>query len=259
MKIPDSVFAGAATILDVGGWFKPEPRATHVVDLMPWETRYARLTLGPVSGERFSKQTWTQVDFLKSGFRLPYPDKSFDLVLCGHTIEDLSDPEPLLKEMERIGRRGVIECPSRLTEQTIGVRDRERTSPGHPHHHWIVDVSGGELVLFSKADSRLDRTETLIPLSFAEGLIASNADRALTTFEWRDTLRYRFVRGAECERRAVDFVAALKIPPSARHKDRLLRLARRARSYSRGRFSEDFSWWGKIVDQSRPYSTIEIK
>jgi hypothetical protein len=31
--------------LDIGGWFIPYPRATHVVDIMPWETRTGRVPL----------------------------------------------------------------------------------------------------------------------------------------------------------------------------------------------------------------------
>lgn len=63
-----------ASLLDVGGWFRPLPIATHVADLFPYETRGGRLSLSPEPGERYSRESWVQVDFLAAGFRLPFPD-----------------------------------------------------------------------------------------------------------------------------------------------------------------------------------------
>lgn len=51
---------GTARVLDAGGWFIPLPRATHVVDLMPYETRRCVVTLEPLAGERFTRDTWLQ-------------------------------------------------------------------------------------------------------------------------------------------------------------------------------------------------------
>lgn len=255
MIIPEKLIGGSKTILDVGGWFIPEPRATHVVDLMPWETRGARLNLENLPGERFTKNTWFQADFLKPDFRLPFADKSFDLVICGHTVEDLADPSALLNEMQRVGRAGFIECPSRLSEQTIGLRDRETRQPGHPHHHWIVEEQNDDLVLYCKEDSFLSSTKTLIPLAFLED---SRLPRTMS-FVWRQQFAFRMVRGEECFRRARLTVAALKIPISARCQDKAIRLARRVRSRMSGGGSvEDFSWWSKILEQSRPYSSIPL-
>lgn len=127
MHTPEETFVDAKTILDVGGWFAPERRVTHVIDLMPWETRGARLTLTPLPGECFTKDTWFQADFLQPDFNLPFADQSFDLALCGHTIEHLVAPEKILLELQRVARRGRIECPSRLAEQTVSLRDRKST------------------------------------------------------------------------------------------------------------------------------------
>ena len=259
MNLPDRLFHGANRILDVGGWFNPEPRATHVVDLMPWETRRARLSLEAMPDERFSKATWFQADFLKPGFTLPFAPKSFDLVICGHTVEDLAAPEALLLEMQRVGMRGVIECPSRLTEQTKGIRDRESIHPGHPHHHWIVEATEGTLLLYSKKDSDLSTEARLVPLSFTEQYIAHGRGMSDAIYPWVDRINYRVVRGDECRRRAQEFVVSLKVPSSVRAKDALLRFARRLRSRTFGRAPDNFSWWPKIVETSRPYSSIELK
>jgi hypothetical protein len=255
MNIPEELISVSRTILDVGGWFIPEPRATHVVDLMPWETRSARLNLEQLPGERFTKDTWFQADFLAKYFKLPFGDKSFDLVLCGHTVEDLADPTALLQEMQRVGRAGFIECPSRLSEQTIGLRDRQSQQAGHPHHHWIAEDQDGELVLYSKEDSHLSNRSTLIPLEFFE---ASDLPRTMG-FAWRDNFRFRLLRGEECSERARLAMSALNIPSDSRRRDQAKRFARRLRSRIRGRGgNEDFSWWSEILEQSRPYSSIPL-
>jgi len=259
MKLPDDFFHGARTILDVGGWFKPEPRATHVVDLMPWETRGAKLSLEPMPDERFTKSTWFQADFLKPDFSLPFAQKSFDLVVCGHTVEDLAAPEALLREMQRVAVRGVIECPSRISEQTMGIRDRESVRPGHPHHHWIVESVEECLLLYSKDESGLSAETRLIPLAFTERNFMSGREKPIVTHLWTDQINYRIIRGDECRRRAQGFVVSLNIPASIRMKDSLLRFARRMRSRIQGRPPEDFSWWTKILETSRPYSAIELK
>ncbi len=243
-------------MLDVGGWLSPEPRATHVVDLMPWETRGVRLNLAALPGERFTKDTWVQKDFLSEGFALPFPDKFFDLVICGQTVEDLTDPNQLLEEMKRVSRAGLIESPSRVSEQTLGVRDRESGYPGHPHHCWIMDIEADCLVLYSKHDSALNEDSVLIPLEFYENM--AQGKRENLVFAWQDDFVHRIVRGNECAAKAVETVRSLQIPVTVRLKDRALRFMRRARSRLRGRREEDFSWWHEIIEQSRPYSTIDL-
>ena len=258
MRLPDAIFRGKDRILDLGGWFIPELRATHVVDLLPWETRGAKVNLEPLPGERFSKDTWLQADFLDPNFRLPFADKSFDLVLCGHTVEDLAAPQNLLNEMQRVGIQGVVECPSRLIEQTIGVRDRMSRKPGHPHHHWIVESNEGELVLSSKPDSQLSSAARLIPLTVSESLRNANPNADVVVHHWSASLRYRFAGPAECASRAAQFVREKNPSGIDRLKDGALRLARRTRARLKGKAKEDFSWWEDIVERSRPYSMIPL-
>lgn len=254
MNIHEQLISDSKTILDVGGWFKPDPRATHVVDLLPWETRCCQLNLSPLRNERFSKKTWFQADFSSKDFRLPFGDKFFDLVICGQTVEDLPDPTGLLDEMQRVGKAGVVECPSRWSEQTVGVRDRENCQAGHPHHCWIVDQEDEDLVLYCKQDSRLDHADTLVPLDCFE---SSNLPR-ITNYSWENRFDFRAVRGEQCFRKARKTVADLNVSRGARTKDSLLRFARRVRSRVKGRGKEDFSSWREIVEQSRPYSSIEL-
>lgn len=54
-------------------------------------------------------------------------------------------------------------------------------------------------------------------------------------------------------------VTSMKAPPFVRLSDCGLRWARRLRRRLRGLPAEESSWWPKILELSRPYSSIELK
>lgn len=109
----------SATVLDIGGWAHPFNRANYVMDAEPYETRgyynrtFARANpLPPLGGtvEHFAPDTWIRRDICD---KTPYPfaDKSIDLVICSHTLEDIRDPLWVCSEMIRIGKAGYVEVP----------------------------------------------------------------------------------------------------------------------------------------------------
>ena len=46
----------------------------------------------------------------------PFPDKTFDFVVCSHLLEDVRDPITVCRELCRVGKAGYIETPSRIRE-----------------------------------------------------------------------------------------------------------------------------------------------
>ena len=255
-ELPDT-----ARVLDAGGWFKPLPRATHVVDLMPYETRGCVLTLTPLAGERFTRDTWLQINFLAPGLKLPFPDRFFEFTVCGHTIEDLADPTPLMRELQRVSCAGYVETPSRLCEQTVGQRDRMGTKQGHPHHHWIVESDGSShLRLFHKSDSLEANPASRVPLRTYERYVHQPPHAEFCQLLWRGSFEFEFVRGEPARRRATEFAAGLGIRPSDRIFDAATRAARRV-IYSRRRFSpkKRSSWWEEMLRLSRPYSRLDLQ
>lgn len=130
---------GDALLLDIGGWGAPLARADWVIDLMPYETRglYGKAD-GP---ERFGPDTWVQRDICA---REPWPfaDGQFDFVICSHTLEDVRDPVWVCSEINRVGRAGYVEVPSRLEEQSYGFQG---PWVGWGHHHWLIDVTPGRI------------------------------------------------------------------------------------------------------------------
>lgn len=123
-----------ARILDIGPGHHPLTWATHYVDFVDIEG------LG-------AKPLW-KVDLATQP--LPFPDKSFDFIYARHCIEDMYNPFPLLKEMERVGKAGYIETPSPIAELCRGVDGAVPKWRGYHHHHFICWARERELSLISK-------------------------------------------------------------------------------------------------------------
>jgi hypothetical protein len=123
-----------ARVLDVGAGILPFPRANVLVDA-------AQPNVGP-------EQQVVNCDFVTNP--LPFPDKSFDFVYCRHVVEDLYNPFPLIREIERVGHAGYIETPSPLAEVCPGIDGASPPWRGYYHHHYIVWPHQGELRFVAK-------------------------------------------------------------------------------------------------------------
>lgn len=51
--------------------------------------------------------------------KLPFKDKFFDFVITSHVIEHVNDLNFFISEIQRIGRRGYIELPTRLEDNLV--------------------------------------------------------------------------------------------------------------------------------------------
>lgn len=250
-----------ATILDVGAWFLPYPRATHVVDMMPWETRGGRVQLQPNPGERFSKATWIALDLNDPAMRFPFGDKSIDFVMCSGTLEDLANPGPCVREMVRTGRAGYIRVPSMVCELTVGVEDRANSVIGYRHHHWICAVTGrGELTMMRKADAGLAvRPGRCIPLRSFENLLRQEPgrfDRTVHVF-WEGSIAVAFQAGPGVRDSVAQYIQTLRIPACDYPWDSILRRARRMRDrlrHARGFEAGKVDWWEEMLRISEPYA-----
>ena len=151
----------AERILDIGGWYQPFNLATHVIDLCPYQTRRRHEALDPEDAESFTAETWLVADVCASPF--PYPDKFFDFVVCSNLLEDVRDPLAVCRELNRVGRAGYVETPSRLRE----IFSKERLFPlralrgnvpeiGFYHHRWFVEAAGSHLTFTAKTTALLE-------------------------------------------------------------------------------------------------------
>lgn len=122
----------SGSVLDVGPGHSPLPWATASVDFVDVKDA-VNLTKCDLANEPF-----------------PFADKQFDFVYARHILEDMFDPFPLVKEMERVGKSGYIECPSPICELTRGVDGGSPKWRGYHHHRFIVWVGSGELRFITK-------------------------------------------------------------------------------------------------------------
>lgn len=132
MDYVSSIIPEGHKVLDIGPGHAPFKRATHSVDFVD------------VPGVPNLKKC----DLANEP--LPYGDKEMDFIFCRHCLEDMFDPFPLIKEMQRVGKAGYIECPSPIAELGRGVDGGSPPFYGFHHHRWIVWVFGRELRFISK-------------------------------------------------------------------------------------------------------------
>lgn len=134
-------------VLDVGGWAAPFNRATHMLDVMPYESRGGLVPGGYGPGpERFSAETWTVRDMCARE-PWPYEDDQFDFAVCVTTLEDIRDPIWVCSELSRVAKAGYVEVPTVVAEL---IYSRTEACVGHAHHRWLCDVRDGGLVFTHK-------------------------------------------------------------------------------------------------------------
>lgn len=117
-------------VLDVGPGGHPFPHATHLAELNVGGTSHRH--------EPF-RSGGLPVQVCDIG-RLPYCNGAFDFVYCSHVLEHVTDPATACEELMRVGRRGYIETPTRMSDIMFNythLRD---------HHRWHVSRIGTTLV-----------------------------------------------------------------------------------------------------------------
>lgn len=119
-------------VLDVGSGGYPFPYATDLVDLYPGDTAHRAESLVR-DGRPFNPCNIEG---------LPYGGKEFDFVYCSHVLEHVPDPARACDELMRVGKRGYIETPTRMSDIMFNFTALK------DHHRWHVHLSGSTLFFF---------------------------------------------------------------------------------------------------------------
>ena len=127
---------GDERVLDVGSGRHPFPHATHLLD------RYSGAT-----SHRTGKLVIDRPTIIGAIEKLPFADKSFDFVYCSHVLEHVEDPAQACEELMRVGLRGYIETPAKISDVMLNFTRIEN------HHRWHVNLVGNTLV-FIEWDQR---------------------------------------------------------------------------------------------------------
>lgn len=128
--------APEAKVLDVGSGGWPFTRATHLADKYPDRTTHR------VEAIVRDQRPFFEVDLEK----LPFADNAYDFVFCSHVLEHMDNPGAAMRELMRVGRRGYIEVPTRLSDVMFNFT----RLPNHHRYHGLV--VGGTVVLIEWND-----------------------------------------------------------------------------------------------------------
>jgi hypothetical protein len=173
IKSPDKV-------LDIGGSMKQheEIEVDTLVDIIsPNEAPYTR--------SKLKAKKFVKVDICRE--KLPFKDKSFDICLCTHTLEDLYNPFLVMDEMGRVAKRGIIVTPSMGKDMVfshIDITDwltGPRRTPGLSHHKWFFVGKEGKVLVAPKNYGVL----------FSEGFQVTDwkgEDEFI--YDWKNNLKY---------------------------------------------------------------------
>ena len=134
--LADKRKGGDFKVLDVGGavgpWFWDNTDV--VMDFVP-----PRGFAGTyVEGNITQPEGWENIDsWIADNGR-------FDFVICRQTLEDISHPEFVVNQLQRVAKAGWIGVPSKQMELMRGWYPEMPNSRGLHHHRWIYVTKNGK-------------------------------------------------------------------------------------------------------------------
>ena len=115
------------------------PEANHFADIHDYENDFK------IKNLKFTK--------IEPDKKLPFKDREFDYVVCAHVIEHVNDPIFFKKEIERIGKSGYIELPTRLNDNMVFGCDEEIFG----HKWWFEFDDDDKKLVFSKKINAIEQ------------------------------------------------------------------------------------------------------
>jgi SAM-dependent methyltransferase len=168
-------------VLDVGSGGWPFKRANHLADKYPEQTTHRTEAMAR------DERPFHQVDLQA----MPFADKAYDFVFCSHVLEHLDEPGRAIRELTRVGRRGYIEVPTRISDVMFNFTRIPQ------HHRWHGLVLGRTLVLMEWND--WERRElgneffNALQSEYANGFqhfFERNRDLFFASLQWQDRIDF---------------------------------------------------------------------
>jgi len=176
-------------VLDIGSGGWPFKRANHLAD------KYPDTTTHRVEAMVRDERPFFEVDLE----RLSFGDHAYDFVFCSHVLEHLDNPGQAMRELMRVGRRGYIEVPTRLSDAMFNFTRLPN------HHRWHGMVLGDTLVLVEWNDWErrdlgnhfFDALHSPYKNAFQD-FFERNRDLFFTSYHWEKAIKFLIIDKHGC-------------------------------------------------------------
>lgn len=169
-------------VLDIGSGGEPFQYANFLMDRFPEKTHH-----------RYNNLKTNNLPFCNANVeKLPYKDKSFDFVYCSHVLEHVEDIVNALYEIQRIGKAGYIEVPTKMSDIMFNFAKLKH------FHKWYINVVGNTLIFIEyNVNDRRDTgdqeffymTHSLLPNSL-KSFYRKNKDLFTNMFLWDKSFEF---------------------------------------------------------------------
>ncbi len=169
-------------VLDIGSGGEPFVHANFLMDRYPGKTQH-----------RYNKLKTNNLPFVVGDIQyLPYKNKSFDYVYCAHVLEHVEKPNIALEEIIRIGKRGYIEVPTKMSDIVFNFAKLQH------FHKWHINVIGNTLLFIEYSEKEQRDTgdqelfymaHSMLPNSI-RSMYRKNKDLFTNMFMWKDKFDY---------------------------------------------------------------------
>ena len=153
-------------ILDIGCGYTANPYATHLADTLDLRNFYKEKNFILLQDEI-----------------LPFKDKEFDFIISSHVLEHVADLQFFISELERIGKEGYIEVPTRLEDNLVF----ENKSA----HLWWINFDDNDYSLLIQKKKQI--IEPFLTVSSSQFLRKYFDDSLTLKLLWNDKIPYKIL------------------------------------------------------------------
>ncbi len=166
-------------VLEVGPGATPHPRSDVFLEL-EYGSIQERIAQ---SGRVGILQTEKPVVYY-NGKDFPFDDNEFDYIICSHVLEHVPEPEHIISEITRVGRKGYIEFPTIYYDYIWNI----------PEHITILFWTGKRIYYLPKEEFHLETYKPITDCYFnvvppsSNNLVRRGKKYLIQGFEWKDRI-----------------------------------------------------------------------